>query len=198
MHAFMKDPVVQVGAPVLREKAETVAKKDIGSKKLAVLIQKMKDILAKEEFGVAIAAPQIGEPLRIFVIAEKAFRDDADAEADSGARATGHKSSSPKERAKQNLPKHTVFINPELIRLSRKKEEMSEGCLSVRGVYGSVLRHEKASVKALDEHGKPFVYHASDLIAHIFQHEIDHLDGILFIDKAMVLQNEEPAVDKHK
>lgn len=191
----MKDPVVQEGADVLREKAAPVAKKDIGSKKLASLIQKMKDVLAKEEFGVAIAAPQVGESLRLFVIAEKAFRDDEEAKQKVSEKSLEAKR--PEDFLKEPSAKrlHTVFINPELTRLSRKKEEMSEGCLSVRGVYGSVVRHEKASIKALDEQGKPFTYHASDLIAHIFQHEVDHLDGILFIDKAVSLQDE-AAVEK--
>ncbi|OGC88610.1 peptide deformylase [Candidatus Adlerbacteria bacterium RIFOXYC1_FULL_48_26] len=170
----MKDPVVQEGASVLREKASPVAKTDFGSKKLTALIQKMKDVLAKEEFGVAIAAPQVGESLRIFVIAEKAFKDSDE----EGIEETPVSS------------RHLVFINPELLRLSRKKHEMSEGCLSVRGIYGNVVRHEKASVKAFDENGKPFTYHGSGLIAHIFQHEVDHLNGILFIDKAVSLQDE--------
>jgi peptide deformylase len=65
-----------------------------------------------------------------------------------------------------------------------QKKEMSEGCLSVRGQYGTVLRHEKASVKAFDFEGKPFTYHGAGLVAHIFQHECDHLDGILYTDKA--------------
>ena len=83
-----------------------------------------------------------------------------------------------------------VFINPEITRLSRKKKEMSEGCLSVRDIYGTVLRHEKASVHAFDISGKPFDYHASGLIAHIFQHECDHLDGILYTDKATRLRKD--------
>jgi peptide deformylase len=173
----MKDPVVQEGASVLREKAAVVHKKDIGSKKLDALIKKMKDVLAKEEFGVAIAAPQVGEGLRMFVVAEKVFKDEE------------------KNEGEKITTKHLVYINPELMRLSRKKLEMSEGCLSVRGVYGTVVRHEKASVKALDEHGKPFTYHGSGLLAHIFQHEVDHLEGILFVDKAISLE-EEPAPEE--
>jgi peptide deformylase len=67
---------------------------------------------------------------------------------------------------------------------------MAEGCLSVRGKYGSVLRHDKATVQAQDIHGKTFTYHGAGLIAHIFQHEIDHLDGILYTDKAEKLEDE--------
>jgi peptide deformylase len=175
----MKDPIVQEGARVLREKAKPVAKKDIGGKELNAVIKKMKGALAGENFGVAIAAPQIGKSLRIFVIAGKAFLSDEEKkgfeETDEGV----------------DVPDDMVFINPELTRLSKKKKEMSEGCLSVRGKYGTVLRHEKASIKALDESGKPFIYHGSGLIAHIFQHECDHLDGILYIDKAVKLEEDE-------
>lgn len=164
----MKDVVVQEGDKVLRQKAKPVLKKDIGSRTVHNILTRMKKVLAKEEFGVAIAAPQIGESLRIFVIAGKVF----------------------KEAESKETPPDKVFINPELIRLSRKKKEMSEGCLSVRHKYGTVLRHEKASIKALDEHGKNFTHHASDLVAHIFQHECDHLEGILYVDKAVTLEED--------
>jgi peptide deformylase len=170
----MKDPVVQVGDYVLREHAKPVAKKEFGSPSLRKLIKKMKDTLSREEFGVAIAAPQVGSPLRLFVIAGRAFKSDSDEE----------------EEEKKETPPDKVFINPELFRLSKKKKEMSEGCLSVRGKYGTVMRHEKASIKAFDEDGKQFTYHGSGLIAHIFQHEIDHLEGILYTDKAVKLEDE--------
>ncbi len=152
-------PIVQTGNPVLRQKAKAVPKKEIGA--LRSTLRRMHATLAKEEHGVALAAPQIGVSKRLFIISEKVFADE----------------DAPKQ-------KHLVFINPELVRLSRAKKEMSEGCLSVRGTYGIVERHEKATVHALDEHGLPFTYHGSGLIAQIFQHEIDHLNGILYTDKA--------------
>lgn len=176
----MKDPVVQEGAAVLREKAKPVLKKDIGSKELTAVINKMKHALAGENFGVAIAAPQIGSSARIFVIAGKAFLSDEEKK--------GFEENTDEER---EIPEDMVFINPVLKRLSKKKKEMSEGCLSVRGMYGTVMRHEKATVEAWDEHGRPFVYHGSGLIGHIFQHEVDHLDGILYIDKAVKLEEDE-------
>ena len=77
----MKDPIVQAGALVLRQKAKPVAKKDITSPAIQKIIAHMKKALSKEDFGVAIAAPQIGEPLRIFVIAGKAFLTDEDKKA---------------------------------------------------------------------------------------------------------------------
>ena len=174
----MKDPIVQAGALVLRQTAKPVAKKDITSPKIAKVIAHMKKALAVEDFGVAIAAPQIGASLRIFIIAGKAFITDEDKKAFA------------EEEKDKEIPPDMVFINPELTRLSRKKKEMSEGCLSVRGKYGTVMRHEKAAVKALGEDGKPFVYHGSGLIGHIFQHECDHLEGILYTDKAVRLEED--------
>jgi peptide deformylase len=169
----MKDPIVQIGAPVLRQIARPVSKKDIGGSEIKKLVAKMLKALNREKHGVAIAAPQVGESLRLFVIAGRAFASDADDE-------------------EEELQKYEdkVFINPELLRVSRKKKELSEGCLSVRGKYGAVERHEKASIKAIGLDGKPFLYHGSGLIAHIFQHEIDHLNGILYIDKATKLHDE--------
>ncbi|HVY73011.1 MAG TPA: peptide deformylase [Candidatus Paceibacterota bacterium] len=208
----MGTEVVQEGAAVLREKAKPVPTKDIGSKTLTAVINRMKDTLKKESFGVAIAAPQIGESLRIFVIAGKAFDsdeekkgfDDDDASQNnpskkssglpaaaevsgSGARLFSQDNSASRKTKRPDM----VFINPVLTRLSKKKKEMSEGCLSVRGMYGTVMRHEKATVEALDENGKPFVYHGSGLIGHIFQHEVDHLEGILYIDKAVKLEEDD-------
>jgi len=169
------DPVVQVGSPVLRHIAQPVAAKDFGTPKLTALLKKMSRLLSKEEFGVALAAPQVGVSSRIFIIAGHVFAEDTEGAA---------------------VPPDKVFINPEILRLSRKKKEMSEGCLSVRGKYGLVLRHERASVRAQDASGKIFTYHGTGLVAHIFQHECDHLDGILYIDKAEQLHNDTPKSTK--
>jgi peptide deformylase len=157
----------------LRKEAETVPHKELGSRKLTALINKMKKALAAEEYGVAIAAPQVGSSLRIFVVAGKVFEEEGEEQDETPEKVLG----SPR-------PLDHVYINPEITRASRRKKEMAEGCLSVRGQYGSVLRHEKVTLKAVNEHGEPILQHASDLLAHIFQHEIDHLNGILFIDKA--------------
>lgn len=170
------DPIVQEGDSVLRKVAKTVTKQEIGSPKFKKILSHMKTVLADEEFGVAIAAPQIGESLRIFIVSGKAFVSEEE------------ESEEPKEPAK--VPPDMVFINPKIIRTSKAKREMSEGCLSVRGKYGTVTRFEKATVRALNEKGKEFTYHGSGLIAHIFQHEIDHLDGVLYIDKAVRLEDE--------
>lgn len=167
----MKDSIVQVGDPVLRQVAKSVAQKDITSRKITSLLTTMSKVLASEGFGVALAAPQVGVSLRIFVVAGKVFKSAGSEE--------------------ETAPEDKVFINPEFIRRSKTTEEMTEGCLSVRHKYGSVVRHQKTSVRALNERGEPFVYHGSGLIAQIFQHEIDHLDGILYIDKAVTLKDDE-------
>jgi len=171
----VKDTIVQSGAPVLREKASPVLKKELGSpgragRTLSTLITKMKKALDAEQYGVAIAAPQVGVSVRVFVVAGRVFKEESE-ESDEDS----HKSDA-------TLPDR-VYINPEITRASRKKKEMSEGCLSVRGQYGTVLRHEKMTLKALDQNGKPILQHASGLLSQIFQHEVDHLNGILFTDK---------------
>lgn len=167
--------IVQEGDPVLRKVAQPVPLKDIGTPRLNRIIKEMKEALAKEEHGVALAAPQIGVSLRLFIIAKKVF-DDKHADMEDGTGA-------PKD--------DLVFINPEFVRKSRKTARLSEGCLSVRGVFGMARRHDKASVRAYNERGERFVWNGTGLVAQIFEHETDHLDGVLFIDHAEELTGEE-------
>ena len=173
-----KDPVVQIGDPVLRQRAAPVAKKDIGSHNIRSVITRMKKALAQEDFGVAIAAPQVGEPLRIFVVGGSVFqKKDAQKPLDGGS--------------KKSAEPDRVFINPKITRLSKKTKEMSEGCLSVRGKYGTVMRHERVSLTALDEQGTPVSYNAAGLLGHIFQHECDHLEGVLYTDKTIKIEEDD-------
>jgi peptide deformylase len=141
----------------LRLHAREITAEEFGSKELLAKIDAMKRSLSKENDGVALAAPQIGLSDRIFVVAPSAYEEDA-------------------------KHKPLVFINPKIIKKSKKTAIMQEGCLSVRWVYGKTKRSVQATVEAFDENGKKFTFGGSNLIAHIFQHEIDHLDGILFID----------------
>jgi peptide deformylase len=157
--------IVQSPHKTLRNIAKLVDKSDISSTKLNSIISEMKKYLHKEDDGVAIAAPQIDVPLRIFVVSHSV------------------------------LPKTTedmVFINPEIIKLGKKKEMMSEGCLSVRWKYGLVRRSTTATVRAWNMHGHEFVMSAKGLLAQIFQHETDHLNGVLFIDKAIEVEDLPP------
>jgi len=90
-----------------------------------------------------------------------------------------------------------VYINPKLTKVSRAKSEKHEGCLSIRGKWGTVPRSEKATIQAYDERGRKFMRGASGFLAHVFQHEMDHLNGKLFIDdfkplrRKMALENVE-------
>lgn len=172
--------IVQQEAPVLRSVAEPVNPKDFGSKSLAKIIADMKKALEQEPDGVAIAAPQIGVPLRIFVVSHRAFTYE-DAHGD-------HRN--PDEEAGTTTKTHEdmVFINPVITKLSRKKVWLTEGCLSVRWLYGEVHRADKATVRAYDEQGRAFTRGGSGLMAQIFQHETDHLNGTLFIDTARHLE----------
>lgn len=171
------DTIVQEGNPVLREKARAIPLADITTKEIGRIILRMKAALAGESDGVAIAAPQIGVPLQIFVVSKNAFTLTTEEDA--------KKKKAPTTPAPE---KDMVCINPEITKLSKKKVEVPEGCLSVRWKYGNTIRHEKATVCAYDEQGKRFTYGGSGLIAQIFQHETDHLNGILFIDHATKIE----------
>lgn len=153
--------IVQKEDPVLRTKAQEVSSSEFGSKELLSLIESMKEAVDKEQDGVALAAPQIGVSKRIFIVRYDRME------------------SSPEEEVSVG-----VFINPEIIKSSRKKDTVDEGCLSVRGVYGKTERYTRATVRAYDEHGNLFTRGGGGVLAQAFQHEIDHLNGTLFIDHA--------------
>ncbi len=163
--------IIQKENPVLRAVAKEVAIKDITSVKVKKIIRDMKKSLSTQSDGVAIAAPQIGVSLRIFVVSGKVF-DEVWQDGEDY------------DDAKIVESHDMTFINPVITKLSKSKRWMHEGCLSVRPLWGEVERSLNATVTAYDENGKPFTRGAGGLLAHIFQHETDHLDGVLFIDKA--------------
>lgn len=173
--------IVQSDDPVLRTVASSVSVDDFNTEKLNTILLQMKLALDRESDGVAIAAPQIGVSLRIFIVSRKAFTVE-------------EKSESVQVQPKtQKVPeKDIVCINPEIIKLSQKKVTVPEGCLSVRWLYGHTRRSEKATIRAYDENGKLFTYGGSGLIAQIFQHETDHLNGTLFIDHATDIEELTP------
>jgi peptide deformylase len=157
-------PIVQRDNPILRQKAKEVPVSEITSSAIQSVIKDMKDALATQDDGIAIAAPQIAIGLRIFVVAGELL---AQADPTYTGPATD-----------------LVFINPVITKRSRLKQEVEEGCLSVRWLYGKIKRSMQVSLSAYDENGKPITRGASGLLAQIFQHETDHLDGTLFIDSA--------------
>lgn len=170
--------IVQRNDQVLRRKARDVPVPDIRSARIRSIIANMKKALASQPDGVALAAPQIGESLRIFIVSERVEELSIKVE----ERREQQKHISP------DAHRYLVFINPVLTRMSRQKQFMEEGCLSVRWLYGKVKRSVKATIRARDERGKLFERGASGLMAQAFQHETDHLDGVLFIDKAVDVQ----------
>jgi peptide deformylase len=176
--------IVQKENPVLRKKAAEVPLSEITSPKIKKILRGMKEALNSQDDGVAIAAPQIGVSLRIFIVSGKAFLYDAKDEGEN--------------KSKKAAFPDATFINPEIIKISKKKYVVPEGCLSCRWLYGKTVRADKAKIKAYDENGKLFTYGGSGLIAQIFQHETDHLNGILFIDHAADLQEMPPTGTKNQ
>ncbi len=169
--------IVQKENPVLRKTAERVLVRDITTPHIQKIIRDMSAALATQDDGVAIAAPQIGVSLRIFVVAGKIF--------------------APEWKRGEATPvdgqyPDVAFINPEIIKLSRTKKWLHEGCLSVRPLWGDVFRSTHATLMYYDATGKKIKRGASGLLAHIFQHETDHLNGVLFIDKAKDIREGPP------
>lgn len=157
--------LVHMEHPALHDIAEEVPVEEITSPRIQKILKDMRtalDTYNVEGFnGVAIAAPQIGVPLRIFLV----------------------HSAHPDPKDVGRIP-DIVAINPRIIKLSKRKRLVGEGCLSVGELYGAVNRATHATLRAFDEHGNEYERGAGGILAHIFQHEVDHLDGILFVDKA--------------
>ncbi|HRH55739.1 MAG TPA: peptide deformylase [Candidatus Paceibacterota bacterium] len=155
--------IVQDGDPVLHKISAPVPEELFGSKELSGIVADMVESLDAQPDGVALAAPQIGIPYRIFVVRYDRIvaPEDPPLPADVG-----------------------VYINPEFLRSSKRRVEMDEGCLSVRGIYGKTKRYNRATVRARTEDGSYFERGGGGILAQIFQHETDHLNGILFIDHA--------------
>ena len=139
----------------------------------------MSSALKSQSDGVAIAAPQIGYKLSVFVVSGKIFHKDF---------VRGEKEF--EKTPNKEIPKDLIFINPKISKLSQEKEWLMEGCLSVRWLYGKTYRSKKAMIIAYDENGKRFQRGASGLLAQIFQHETDHLKGVLFTDHAKEIKEE--------
>lgn len=148
--------IVTFPEPSLRLKSKQVTKFD---SELQTLIDNMFETMRAAP-GVGLAAPQIGESLRLVVVE---YSEDED------------------ENAR---PKKYVLINPEIIKRSEETVTDIEGCLSLPGLAGKVERNRAVTIKAKNRFGKPLKIEAEDWLARIFQHEIDHLDGVLYIDRA--------------
>ena len=151
--------IVTHPAPVLRKKARKIT--DFGPE-LQLLIDDMVETM-REAPGVGLAAPQVGVPLQLIVVeySEKA-----------------------EEEGSEEPPKLYTIVNPEIIRYSGDQELGTEGCLSIPGFVGDVERPLAITLKGQNRRGKPLRLKADGWLARIFQHEVDHLNGVLFIDRA--------------
>jgi peptide deformylase len=167
--------IVTLPDPVLRRKARPVTKFD---KDLQILIDDMIQTM-REAPGVGLAAPQVGVPERVIVVEY--------AEAEEGEAG---------EEPKEAEPKLYVMLNPEIVKASQETEVGVEGCLSIPGLVGEVERKYEVRLKGLNRRGQPVKLKAEGWLARIFQHEIDHINGVLFTDHATkVWQPEEPVED---
>jgi peptide deformylase len=153
--------VARMGHPVLRGRAERLEKSDLRNPLVQKLIDDMIETM-HEYNGVGLAAPQVHEDIRLFV----ALLDqdpDQDAEA-------------------------VAVVNPEIVPVQDTREDGWEGCLSIPDVRGRVPRYTHITVRGLDRHGKPLELPLSHFPARVAQHETDHLDGVLFLDRMTSLE----------
>lgn len=150
--------IIPLGDPILRRKAHKISKVD---NKIRLLANDMLETL-RDSFGVGLAAPQIGESIRLIVIE---YKEDVEGE-------------------EETPPKTYKLVNPEIIWRSEETVMGTEGCLSIKGLVGEVERAESVKIKGLSVYGRPVKISVSGWLARIFQHEIDHLDGICYVDRA--------------
>jgi peptide deformylase len=162
-------PIVQAGDPVLRRPAAPVPPEQIGTAAFRELVDAMVAAM-REAPGVGLAAPQIGVPWRVLVVEDTEERMAA---------------LSPEERAlrgRRPVPL-AVVVNPEIEVVGARRATFFEGCLSVRGYAALVERAHAIVVRGLDRDGAPLTWRAEGWPARIVQHEVDHLDGTLYVDR---------------
>ena len=162
-------PIVQTGAPGLRSRAKEVPPEQIQTKEMQDLVARMIATMRAAP-GVGLAAPQIGVPLRVIVLED---REDL---------LKGLTPEERKERERVAFPTR-VFFNPVLKPVGEDRAMFFEGCLSVKGFVGLVERSAEVEVSGLDENGAAQTWRVRGWPARIVQHEVDHLDGTLYIDR---------------
>jgi peptide deformylase len=165
----MPIPIIEVGDPVLRKIARPLTIAEIRTHEVQHLIEEMREAMRAAP-GVGLAAPQAGRSIQLAVIEDQA---------------SYHKDVSPEQlavRERKPIPFH-VLINPELLWRSEETKDFFEGCLSVAGFSAIVRRPYRVKVSYIDEHGGDHLVDARGWYARILQHEIDHLQGGLYIDR---------------
>ena len=161
--------IVQAGNPILRQPARPLSLAEIGSREIQKLIESMRTCM-HEAPGVGLAAPQLGLALQLAVIED---REEYHKEVPEALL---------QERERRPVPFHAI-INANIEEIGDEKAEFFEGCLSLSGFSALVPRARAVRVTCLDEHGQRKVIEASGWYARILQHEIDHLNGTLYIDR---------------
>ncbi len=156
--------LTQFGNPILRQKAQPLTAKEIGSKKTQQLIADMRQTLKSMKIGVGLAAPQVGEGIALAIVQ---------------MRPTPHR---PKV-----TPFDLILINPEITETFGRRSQLWEGCISSgldkNGLFAKVPRYKKIRLRYYDEIGKQHHKNFEGLPAHVIQHEVDHLNGVLFVDR---------------
>ena len=170
-------PIVTVPNEILEKPTKKVGASEVVGKEIQQLAQNLIDtvLAAKNPIGAGLAAPQIGIGKRVCVV-RRFFQNP--------------------ENPDEDLSKEYVLINPKIISSSDETTLGMEGCLSIPDTYGNVARAKKIKVKALNEKGEPVRMSESGFLARVIQHEIDHLDGILFTTKVTGKTYTEAEVDK--
>lgn len=162
-------PIVQTGAEVLRLKARPVRPEDVGTPELQALVARMVDAMRAAP-GVGLAAPQLGVSLQVLVLEDRAELQAALTQDELA------------ERERVPVPLR-VFVNPTLTPIGDEKVTFFEGCLSVAGFAALVPRWREVEVSGLDEQGRPQTWRVRGWPARILQHEVDHLNGTLYVDR---------------
>lgn len=160
-------PVVTEPNTVLRDRAQEVDLAILKEPSTQEYIERLIKTMYKSK-GIGIASPQVGRSIRLVVIGKDALRET-------------------QNRSQFMLNQDLVLVNPVITSLGKQTALLNEGCLSVPKVYGNVQRHLSLTVEGFDRYGNPLSFSATDFLAHVVQHEIDHLEGTLFIDKATSL-----------
>ena len=153
----------EFGNPILRGRAKQLSKDEVLSAEIQSLIASIRHTLVAKKYGIGLAAPQVGHSLALSVIHIRPTK------------------------TRPNLPKEKwadlVIINPKIIKTFGRKEQLWEGCISLPEVFAKVPRYKKIKLQFLDEEGREQIKTFEGLLAHVIQHETDHLNGGLFVDK---------------
>ena len=161
--------IVQTGEPVLRQIGRRLTPQEVALPAIQELIEHMRDTM-RDAPGVGLAAPQVGLPIQLAVVEDRAEY------------LNGIAPELLAERERQPVP-FLVLVNPDIVEYSEETVEFFEGCLSVAGFSALVKRSRRVRVEYMDENGQPQEIRASGWFARILQHEIDHLNGRLYIDR---------------